>query len=91
MNERMNEGVLGFRGEITSAVPMTGPMRHIAGRMKLPDLSLDESVKQYLATNPVVPPLFIMNIQIPVHPKAIFGARKLPPTVTPICVYVAGW
>jgi hypothetical protein len=28
-----------------------------------------------------VPPLITINIQIPVHPKALFGARKLPPTV----------
>ena len=26
-------------------------------------------------------PMLIVNIQIPVHPRAIFGARRLPPTV----------
>ena len=25
--------------------------------------------------------MLIVNIQIPVHPRAIFGARRLPPTV----------
>jgi hypothetical protein len=58
-----------------------GPMRHVAARVQLP------STAAALPKTPIgstVPALFIMNVQIPIQPRAMFGARKLPPTVNAV-------
>jgi hypothetical protein len=58
-----------------------GPIRHFANRVNLPKTATE--LPNYNA-NSVVPALFIINIQIPMQPKAMFGAQKLPPTVNAV-------
>lgn len=55
-----------------------GPIRHFASRIALPDTS------HIVPNGSTVPALLVMNIQVPVQPRAMFGARKLPPTVNAV-------
>jgi hypothetical protein len=55
-----------------------GPIRHFASRVALPDTS------SLVPNGSSVPALLVMNVQVPVQPRAMFGARKLPPTVNAV-------
>lgn len=58
-----------------------GPIRHFANRINLPATSTELPNHK---ENSVVPALFVINVQIPMQPKAMFGAQKLPPTVNAV-------
>lgn len=63
------------------AIISMGPLRHAMARIELPGLKNVGILEQYHMKHTTVPPWIVINIQIPVRPKAIFGARTLPPTV----------
>ena len=56
-----------------------GPLRHVCSRLTMPESSLPPEL-----LDPDVPPFIVINVRVPVHPRAIFGARRLPPTVNAI-------
>lgn len=56
-----------------------GPLRHVCSRLTMPESSLPPEL-----LDPDVPPFIVINVHVPVHPRAIFGARRLPPTVNAI-------
>jgi len=60
-----------------------GPLRQVAARMALPE-TFPDTPYAAACIGRAVPPLLVINMQIPVHPKAIFGARKPPPTVNAV-------
>jgi hypothetical protein len=62
-------------------VVSNGPIRHFANRVELP--STATQLPNY-KDDAVVPALFIINIQIPIQPRAMFGAAKLLPTVNAV-------
>ena len=66
-----------------------GPVRHFASRVKLPDTSATlphycTSTYNNPAGGSAVPSLLVINVQIPMQPRAMFGARNLPPTVNAV-------
>ena len=80
LNDRVKAPSAGPLFEIIGgdSVISDGPIRHFASRIALPDTS------HIVPNGSTVPGLLVMNIQVPVQPRAMFGARKLPPTVNAV-------